>query len=1004
MKRRVNSRKGSALLVVLGMLSFMVVSAVAFSMFMRENRLPSSFLRQKIVSGHLVKAALAKAMDEIDSAIGSHPYPGVSDSSTGQSRGRGGERNYWKNRVFMGVSGEGLEEWSPDTVSPLTLEALAYLPPPLINTVRYWSRRTPTAQWHQLGYDAGRYAYAAVNVSDYLDINRLRANVMRDSSPSNRISSAYLFENQQHTGPASGASPQKFDDFIKRTCEGDDFKTRLVSLADYNLAIKSGQYGDIGFESPFCEYFSGNGGDGLLYGDVSLDTIKRQQFVTDSWYPGQATNNVIYLTDDQPFDDGEDMSFERLQRSTGGECYKRLRNQLDTVAFAALYDYVDKDSVPISLAIPTIERAPMFTGLNVMAGGFGITMEKSDVRSQRPAGNNQTVPHIARTWKMKSLGDGILTVAAHGVYPFRRNSGRSEPTSYKVEVLVKAFLSSGDFDFTKTRYPNRNNNIKLKLRPRNISEWKAESAMADSQKAWVTAVGSGRATFSESRDSAEDCKVNISVNDITIPGNAVEGLGVFGLEFDEGNEKNAVPYLDGIEKPLYFYDSKGEIKSIEKALPSAGLKLNLAFWFRIVDGDGKTVDLVPATLADDETYNNFKSLYDEEDEDIIEVCCGRGEPVLPMSSSPLLTAVDLETFKANIDVETPGKADDEPTFNEFQIFCADPRFNFAPEDWYTTDSMNWSSWLSQAKNACNGENGKPRDLFQFVSDCGYLQSMGELQFLPVTARNQRQAFRSYPARGTSTGFDCDYLKGAGKYNGAFASDISNIANKDYVWRTHWAFGPYADWASDRTRSPYMWGILDTRDGAVVTPYSASDDLLMAGLANTPYDWRVAGLAQDGEFTASDIGKYCFNGYSGSEAPFPWQDLCDVAAGMRESFLEGEGWSTDLGGNRSTSDTWNNYWYKEGEFFGTSNDEIDDVDRRYLYSYWKNCFGDRQQLFLVFVRAEPSVLGGSTGRTPAQMGARAVALVWREPVSSLGESSGGGVQAHRMRILFYHQFE
>ena len=55
MKRRVNSRKGSALLVVLGMLSFMVVSAVAFSMFMRESRLPSSFLRQKIVSGHLVK-------------------------------------------------------------------------------------------------------------------------------------------------------------------------------------------------------------------------------------------------------------------------------------------------------------------------------------------------------------------------------------------------------------------------------------------------------------------------------------------------------------------------------------------------------------------------------------------------------------------------------------------------------------------------------------------------------------------------------------------------------------------------------------------------------------------------------------------------------------------------------------------------------------------------------------------------------------------------------------
>lgn len=999
MKGRVNSRKGSALLIVLGMLSFMVVSAVAFSMFMRESRLPSSFLRQKIVSSHLVKAALAKAMNEIDAAIGTHPYPGVSAASTGQSRGRGGERNYWKNRVFMGVSGEGLEEWSSETVSPLTLEALAYLPPPLINTARYWTRRTPTAKWQPLGYDAGRYAYAAINVSDYLDINRMRANVMRDSSSSNRISSAYLFENQQHTAPASGASPEKFDDFIKKTRQNDEFKTRLVSLADYNLAIASGSYGDIGFKSPFCEYFSGSGGDGLIYGDVSLDTIKRQQFVTDSWYPGQTTNNVIYLAEDQPFD-GVEESFERIQRNTGGQCYKRFRQQLDTVAFAALYDYVDEDSVPISLAIPTIERTPMFTGLSVMADdGFGITMQKKDVHTQRTQGN-QTVSHTVRTWKMLSLGNGRLTVAAHGVYPFRRNSGRSGNTSYNVQVLVKGFLSSGDFDFTKTRYPN------LNLRPKNKSEWKSESCMADSQKAWFTALGSGRATFSQNRDTAEDCKVTIDVNDISIPAdvdNELKELDVYCLEFDDGNEDNAVYYPDGVVKPLLYYNNGGQITSIRGALPTGGLKLNFAIWFRIVDGDGKTVDLVPATLADDQMYNNFKSLYDEEDTDIIEVCCGSGEPILPLSSSPLLTAVDLATFKANIDAETPGKADDVE-FGEFKIFCADPRFNFAPEDWYMTDSLNWTTWLADARSACNGEKGKPRDIFQFVSDCGYLQSMGELQFLPVTARTQSQAFRPYPPRGSATGFDCDYLRSPSKYNGQFASAVNNIANREYVWRTHWAFGPNADWASDVTRSPYMWGILDTRDGAVVTPYSASDDLLMAGLANTPYDWYVSGLAADGEFTASDIGKYCFNGYSGSEAPFPWDDLCEVAAGMRESFLEGEGWDNDLSGNRSTTDTWNDYWWEDGRFFGQENDTIDDVDRRYLYSFWKNCFGDRQQLFLVFVRAEPGVLGGSTGRTPAQLGARAVALVWREPVSSLGAASDGGVQAHRMRILFYHQFE
>ena len=55
-------RKGSALLIVLGMLAFMVISAVAFSAFMRFSRMPSSYLRRTSSSRHLVKAALAEAI------------------------------------------------------------------------------------------------------------------------------------------------------------------------------------------------------------------------------------------------------------------------------------------------------------------------------------------------------------------------------------------------------------------------------------------------------------------------------------------------------------------------------------------------------------------------------------------------------------------------------------------------------------------------------------------------------------------------------------------------------------------------------------------------------------------------------------------------------------------------------------------------------------------------------------------------------------------------------
>ena len=84
------------------------------------------------------------------------------------------------------------------------------------------------------------------------------------------------------------------------------------------------------------------------------------------------------------------------------------------------------------------------------------------------------------------------------------------------------------------------------------------------------------------------------------------------------------------------------------------------------------------------------------------------------------------------------------------------------------------------------------------------------------------------------------------------------------------------------------------------------------------------------------------------------------------------------------------------FSGT--DELYDVDRKFLYGYWRDCLAPRQQLFLVFVRAEPAMMGGG-GRTPPQLGARAVALVWRDPYGT-----GDSLKPHRTRILFYRQFD
>ena len=108
--KTMKAHKGSALLIVLGMLSFMVVSAVAFSAYMRSARLPSSYLRRTVSSRLLVKAALAEAMERLDFAIADNPYPGVGDKyCTSQTRREALDqdielrnRNIFYHNVFVG--------------------------------------------------------------------------------------------------------------------------------------------------------------------------------------------------------------------------------------------------------------------------------------------------------------------------------------------------------------------------------------------------------------------------------------------------------------------------------------------------------------------------------------------------------------------------------------------------------------------------------------------------------------------------------------------------------------------------------------------------------------------------------------------------------------------------------------------------------------------------------------------------------------------------------------
>ena len=88
----------------------------------------------------------------------------------------------------------------------------------------------------------------------------------------------------------------------------------------------------------------------------------------------------------------------------------------------------------------------------------------------------------------------------------------------------------------------------------------------------------------------------------------------------------------------------------------------------------------------------------------------------------------------------------------------------------------------------------------------------------------------------------------------------------------------------------------------------------------------------------------------------------------------------------------------------SEDRLWWTDRKFLYGFWRDCFEAKQQLFLVFVRTEPMMMGSEgSGKVRPQLGARAMAVVWRDPTES-ADRRGGIPAPHQTRVLFYRQFE
>ena len=205
-------------------------------------------------------------------------------------------------------------------------------------------------------------------------------------------------------------------------------------------------------------------------------------------------------------------------------------------------------------------------------------------------------------------------------------------------------------------------------------------------------------------------------------------------------------------------------------------------------------------------------------------------------------------------------------------------------------------------------------------------------------------------------------------------------------------------------------IISGSKGFRINPYTQSKEIMLSALANTPLNWWAAGTNFVNDTRLRDLHsswdnamKYTFSQWSGAKVNVRHDDIEKVADAIMSKFRS----SSDTGSWRSKFDDLG--WDDDTGVAGVDINGVTlhSVDRKFLHGYWKECFDNRQQLFLIFLRAEPMMMGGGgMKQTPPQLGARAVALVWRDPAATNASSgeSGYGPPPHRTRVLFYRQFD
>ncbi len=402
-------KRGSALLIVLGLLGFLMISAVAFSISMRSEYKAAAAYRKSVIARDLITVAFSDAQNAVEYAFKQQALDaGVSASSSLEEiRQRAylcpfkseGEDKY--GRLIASSDGDSDASNASDIAYLLDDRAMRHVPPYVANMVFHTLERAdsrqdilnaygnnriysindyarwrpvkikrPTIEAENYGGNTesmikdatiGRMAWAVINLSDTLDINGI-------GSAHNKRGLGFTGSEYAFLSGGTG------DDGLFET-DADFSNFTFYSNADIaQYVARSNAFTNFAGEStdgafPYSwAYAASSDGEGLMYDEKAESILS--PFSVYSFWPAVSSrtteNKTISLTAlNDAFQGGYDSFTSELGQVLKNNPLFTNQEVIDNYA-RLLYDYLDEDDLPGNegagegnYALPNVENVPM---------------------------------------------------------------------------------------------------------------------------------------------------------------------------------------------------------------------------------------------------------------------------------------------------------------------------------------------------------------------------------------------------------------------------------------------------------------------------------------------------------------------------------------------------------------------------------------------------------------------------------------------------------------------